>query len=90
VIGRPNISPFHEPLSVPQTLRAVFSFYFIPSNLPSLRCLPDFVVGIPVAFEMFRFNFVIPSARFKLNDRPGIPVFVPFLAMIETAFLSHG
>jgi hypothetical protein len=47
--------------------------------LPTLRCLPDFVVGIPVALAMLRFRLVIPVALFNENDSPGIPVFEPRL-----------
>jgi hypothetical protein len=46
--------------------------------LPIFLCLPDFVVGIPVAFAIFLFAFVIPVALFQLNDSPSIPVLVPF------------
>lgn len=49
--------------------------YFIPRSLPSFLCRPALVVGIPVAFEIFLFVFVIPSARFQLKDRPGILLF---------------
>jgi len=52
-----------------------FLFYLIPNNLPSFDRLPLFVVGIPVAFAIFRFAFVTPNARFQLNERPGIPFF---------------
>nr|DAH16750.1 MAG TPA: hypothetical protein [Caudoviricetes sp.] len=54
--------------------RGLFS-YFIPRSLPSFLCRPALVVGIPVAFEIFLFIFVIPSARFQLKDRPGILLF---------------
>lgn len=50
----------------------LFYGYLIPSILPILFLRPDFVVGIPVAFAIFRFAFVIPKARFHENDKPGI------------------
>jgi hypothetical protein len=40
--------------------------------LPTFLCRPAFVVGIPVAFAILRFALVIPSARFQLNESPGI------------------
>jgi hypothetical protein len=53
--------------------------------LPSFLCRPALVVGIPVAFEIFLFIFVIPSARFQLKDRPGILLF----AIWRTTFYSY-
>lgn len=50
--------------------------YFMPSILPSLFLLPLFVVGMPVILAIFRFAFVIPKARFRLKDRPGIADFL--------------
>ena len=47
----------------------------MPIHLPSLRCLPDFVVGIPVISAAFRRTFVIPRARFQENEMPG-PSFI--------------
>lgn len=41
---------------------------------PNLRCLPDRVVGMPVALAILRLAAEIPVARFQENDRPGIPV----------------
>lgn len=59
--------------------------------LPTLFLLPDLVVGIPVALAIRRFTFVIPNARFVLNDKPGIPLFfLPiylFLLFIKSIFL---
>jgi hypothetical protein len=43
----------------------------MPSHLPSLRCRPERVNGIPVAREILRFARVTPSARFHENDNPG-------------------
>jgi hypothetical protein len=34
---------------------------------PTLRCRPDFVQGMPVARETFRFAAVMPSNRFHEN-----------------------
>jgi len=39
---------------------------------PTFRCLPDFVVGMPVARAIFLFAWVMPTARFHENDTPGI------------------
>lgn len=64
--------------------RAPF-FYLIPNNFPTLLRLPLFVVGIPVAFAILRFAFVIPKARFQLNDRPGMPDFF-FFAIFPSPF----
>nr|DAY49717.1 MAG TPA: hypothetical protein [Caudoviricetes sp.] len=63
-----------EPPPLLRRRRGLFS-YFIPRSLPSFLCRPALVVGIPVAFEIFLFIFVIPSARFQLKDRPGILLF---------------
>ena len=57
---------------------AVFQYgriHLTPNNAPSFRCLPCFVVGMPVAFAILPFAEEIPVARFKLNDSPGIPLF---------------
>ena len=43
----------------------------IPNHLPSLRCLPERVSGMPVLRAMRRFAAVMPSARFHENVRPG-------------------
>lgn len=51
--------------------RAVI-YYLIPNIFPNLRCLPALVIGIPEAFAILRFTFVMPSARFQLKDSPGI------------------
>ena len=68
----------------------VLAYYFIPKNLPTLRCRPDFVVGMPVAFAILRLTAVTPTARFAENDSPGMPVFVPlFLAIIQSSFPRH-
>lgn len=54
--------------------------------LPTFRCRPERVVGIPVAFAKVLLAFVTPNAFFQLNESPGIPVFVPlFLAMALTS-----
>lgn len=50
--------------------------YQIPKNLPNFLCLPDFVVGMPVAFAILRFVAVIPVARFILLESPGTLIFV--------------
>jgi hypothetical protein len=42
--------------------------------LPTLRCLPDFVRGIPVDLDIFDFARVIPVARFQ--EKP------PWFAML--------
>ena len=44
-----------------------------PRALPTLRCLPDRVSGIPIEREIFDLNAEMPTARFHENDRPGIP-----------------
>lgn len=46
--------------------------YLILNSLANLFLLPDLVVGMPVAFDIFRLAFVIPNARFQLKDNPGI------------------
>ena len=43
-----------------------------PRALPTLRCLPDRVSGIPIEREIFDLNAEMPTARFHENDRPGI------------------
>lgn len=40
--------------------------------LPALARLPCLVVGMPVAFAIFLFADVTPSALFALNVTPGI------------------
>jgi len=49
--------------------------YLIPSIRPSFDRRPDFVVGMPVALAIDLFAFVMPRARFQLNDSPGISFF---------------
>jgi len=44
-----------------------------PRALPTLRCRPDRVSGMPIEREIFDLNAEIPTARFHENDRPGIP-----------------
>jgi hypothetical protein len=44
-----------------------------PRALPTLRCRPDRVSGMPIDREIFDLNAEIPTARFHENDRPGIP-----------------
>jgi hypothetical protein len=46
--------------------------YFMPSIFPTLRWRPAFDIGMPVAFAIFCFAFVMSSARFQLKDKPGI------------------
>lgn len=69
-----------------------FKGYLTPSNLPSLFLRPERVVGIPVAFAIFRLNAVTPSARFQLNDRPGIlkPFFDISVTDLQNAFVARG
>lgn len=43
----------------------------MPNLRPTLARRPDLVVGIPVARAIFRLAFVMPSARFQLNEIPG-------------------
>lgn len=40
--------------------------------LPTLRCLPDFVRGIPVALEIRDFAALTPKARFQ--EKPPRPM----------------
>lgn len=61
-------------------LAALLLPYFMPRNLPSLFLRPVRLVGMPVAFAIFRFALVMPRARFQLKERPGISFF--FLAII--------
>ena len=56
----------------------------MPIHLPILRCLPDFVVGMPVIFAAFRRTFVMPSARFHEKEMPG-PSFISILTKHLTA-----
>ena len=58
-------------------------FYLMPKILPTLFLRPDFVVGIPVAFAIFRLAEVMPRALLALNDTPGIPF---FFAISSTSF----
>ena len=66
----------------------------MPIHLPNLRCLPDFVVGIPVISAAFLRSFVIPSARFQENEMPG-PSFIVnpqkdrFLLLESTVIYDH-
>ena len=41
-----------------------------PIAFPALRCLPDFVKGIPMFFEILLLAEEIPVARFHENDNP--------------------
>ncbi len=41
-----------------------------PIALPTFRCLPPRVRGIPVAFEILLFAAEIPNARFQENENP--------------------
>jgi hypothetical protein len=61
-------------LSARRICHLVFYMVF-PKNafqrrLFALRFRPAFVVGIPVAFAIFRFAPLIPTARF--HEKPGI------------------
>ena len=58
----------------------------MPIHLPNLRCLPDFVVGIPVALDTLRSSQVIPKARFQEKVIPG-PSFILILTKHLTAEL---
>lgn len=51
-----------------------------PMALPNLRWRPEAVSGTPIFREIFDFAAEIPTARFKENERPGIP----FLRAITT------
>jgi len=44
---------------------------------PTLRCLPDFVHGTPVALDTLRFAVEIPSNRLQL--KPPLFIASPFL-----------
>lgn len=44
-----------------------------PRALPTLRCRPDRVSGMPIEREIFDLNAEIPTARFHENESPGIP-----------------
>jgi len=50
--------------------------HFMPNDLstmlPTLRCNPCFVVGIPVLRATFCLTLVMPTARFHEKDNPGI------------------
>ena len=64
--------------------------YLIPKIRPALERRPCFVVGMPVDFAIFCFALVIPRARFKLKDNPGIPVFffdIVFPPLIIMAYI---
>ncbi len=65
---------------------AAFFNHLMPNIFPNLLRLPDLVVGMPVTFEIFRFAFVMPSARFQLKDRPEI-LKVFFFVMIIPLFI---
>ena len=43
-----------------------------PIERATLRRRPERVVGTPKVFATLRFAFVMPKARFQLNDKPGI------------------
>jgi len=61
----------------------------MPIHLPNLRCLPDFVVGIPVALDTLRSSQVIPKARFQEKVIPG-PSFISILSKhLTTEFLMQ-
>ena len=60
------------------------ALYLIPSIFPSLFRLPRFVVGIPVAFAIFRFADVMPNALFQLKDKPGINFFLAITVILST------
>lgn len=44
-----------------------------PRALPTLRCRPDRVSGMPIEREIFDLNAEIPTARFHENESPGMP-----------------
>ena len=75
-------------------ITSVYGVHLIPSFLATLFRLPCFVVGIPVAFAIFRLAFVTPTALFQLNVNPGIFIFTPFVYPSGCSFvrthLSHG
>lgn len=48
------------------------------------RIVPRFVVGIPVAFAIFRFADVMPNALFQLKDKPGINFFLAITVILST------
>lgn len=68
--------------------------FFIRPHLPkkafhrrlcALRFLPDFVVGMPVAFAIFLFALEMPVARFQL--KPGITLF--FDMSVTSSHIVH-
>ena len=50
------------------TMKAIVTQH--PRHPPALRCLPDFVKGIPVFLEIFDFIPEMPVARFHENEKP--------------------
>ena len=56
-------------------------------KLPTFFSRPDFVKGIPVAFEILRLAAVMPSARFAEKVTPGI-LKEDFFATTIPPFLS--
>lgn len=50
-----------------------------------MRFLPDFVVGMPVAFATLRFALEMPVARFQL--KPGITLF--FDMFVTSSHIVH-
>ena len=64
-------------MEVDLTVYFCFYSYYFPYNafrtiLPIFLSNPAFEVGIPVSRANFCFACVIPKARFKENDTPGI------------------
>lgn len=57
---------------------------------PTLRCLPDFVKGTPVALLIFLFAFVIPVARFQENPPRFAIVLTPYFINRLIALLASG
>ena len=72
--------------------------YFIPIQRPNLFLRPFLVSGIPVDFEIERFTFVTPNARFHEKVSPGpsfikppvgtVPQIYFFLFLVFEVFLA--
>lgn len=62
------------------------NLYLIPNSFPTLERLPLLVVGMPVAFAIFLFAFVIPRALLGLKDNPGMSDFFLFAITISSLF----
>ena len=61
-----------------------------PIIFPAFLCLPERLVGIPVAFANLLFALVTPIARFQQKDTPGILIFLAmiFLLLKNDAHIS--